>query len=162
MAMAALLLLNRDEDAEATAIARELTRQDADSRWGSRGIALRILAASDLAAGNYKDTITRYLTHYPELADGRFPSERFRVDSLASEAFLVSLDLASAYLHAGQEVAAERLLSLVEFELPYWSTDSMIGHGIADAELHALRGEKEKALAALQEHVEAGFRDQRR
>jgi TolB-like protein/Tfp pilus assembly protein PilF len=160
MAMAALLHLNRDEDAEATAIARELTREDADNRWGSTGIALRILAASDLAAGNYKDTITRYLTHYPELAEGRFPRERLRVDSFAPEVFLATLDLASTYLQAEQEVEAERLLSLVEFELPYWSRDSVMGHGIADAELHALRGEKEKALAALQKHVEAGFRDQ--
>jgi TolB-like protein/predicted Zn-dependent protease len=160
MAMAALLHLNRDEDAEAAAIARDLTRQDGDSRWGSTGIALRILAASDLEAGNYKDTITRYLTHYPELANGTFPSERFRFDSDVPDAFLVSLDLASAYLHAGQDVEAERLLSLVEFELPYWSRDSVLGHGIADAELHALRGDKKKALAALQEHVEAGFRNE--
>ena len=79
---------------------------------------------------------------------------------MAPEAFLVSVDLASAYLHAGQEVEAERLLSLVEFELPYWSRDLVLGHGIADAEFHALRGDKEKALAALQKHVEAGFRGQ--
>jgi tetratricopeptide (TPR) repeat protein len=160
MAMAALLRLNRDEDAEAVAIARELTRQDFESRWGSRGIALRILATSDLAAGNYEDIITRSLTHYPELADGMFRIERFNVDTLVPEAFWVTLDLASAYLRAGQEAEAEPLLSLVEFELPYWSTDSLIGHGIADAELHALRGNKGKALAALQKHVKAGFRDQ--
>jgi tetratricopeptide (TPR) repeat protein len=160
MAMAAILHRYRGEDTEAVAIARELTRQDFENRWESRAIALRILVTSDLAAGNYEDIITRSLTHYPELADGMFQSERFNVDTRVPEAFMVTLDLASAYLHAGQEAEAEPLLSLVEFELPYWSTDSLIGHGIADAELHALRGNKEKALAALQKHVEAGFRHQ--
>jgi hypothetical protein len=73
---------------------------------------------------------------------------------------MVTLDLASAYLHAGQEAEAESLLSLIEFELPHWATASLWGHGIADAELHALRGEKAKALAALQKHAETGLRDQ--
>jgi hypothetical protein len=89
------------------------------------------------------------------------PSPPPSILSRTAKVFRVSLDLASAYLYAGQEVAAERLLSLVEFELPYWSRDSVLGHGIADAELHALRGEKEKALAALQKHVEADLSNPR-
>ncbi len=160
MAMAALLHLYRDEDAEAVAMARELTRKGSDNRFGTRGIALRILAASDQAAGNYEGIIARNLTHYPELADGRFRSERFRVASPVREAFMVTLDLASAYLHAGQEAEAEALLSLVESELPHWPTSSGSGRGIANVELHVLRGEKEKALAALQEHAETDLRDE--
>ena len=72
---------------------------------------------------------------------------------------MVTLDLASAYLRAGQEAEAESLLSLIESELPHWSTDSLWGYGFADVELHALRGEKEKALAAFREHAETGTRD---
>jgi len=159
MAMAALLHLYHDEDTEAVAIARELTRPGSDNRWGATGIALRILAASDLVAGNYKDIIARSLTHYPELADGRFRSERFGFNSPIWEAFMVTLDLASAYLHAGQEAKAESLLSLIEFELPHGSTDSLWGHGIADVELYALRGEKERALAAFREHAKTGTKD---
>jgi len=157
--MAALLQLYREEDAEAVAIARELAQPGSHNRYGSRGIALRVLAASDLAARRYDDIIARYLTHYPELADGIFPTERLRVDSMIWEAFLVTLDLASAYLHAGQEATAESLLSLVESELPHWPRSRAWGHGIADVELHALRGEKEKALAALKEHADQGTRD---
>jgi TolB-like protein len=160
MAMAALLHLNRNEDTEAVAIARELTRPDTDNRWGSGGIALRILAASDLAAGNYEDIITRNLAHYPELRRSIFRSERLGFDLSVSEAFLLTLDLASAYLHAGRDAEAESLLALVESELPHWSSDSVLGHGIADVELHALRGEKEKALAALQRQVKSGFRNE--
>ena len=72
------------------------------------------------------------------------------------EAFIVTLDLASGYLRAGERAEAESLLSLVESELPHWSIVAFWGHGIADVELHALRGEKEQALAALREHVARG------
>jgi hypothetical protein len=75
------------------------------------------------------------------------------------EAILVTLDLASAYLRAGQEAKAESLLSLVESELPHWPRNREWGHGIADVELYALRGEEGKALAALQEHADQGTRD---
>ena len=86
--MAAHLQLYREEDAEAVAIAREFARPDSHNRFASRGIALRILAASDLAAAKYDDIIARYLTHYPELAVGTFPNEQLQVDSMIWEAFL--------------------------------------------------------------------------
>jgi hypothetical protein len=117
------------------------------------------LAASDFAAGNYQGIIARNLTHYPELADGSFRSERFGFNSPIGETLMATLDLASAYLHAGQEAEAESLLSLVELEFPHWPKNSLWGHGTADVELHALRGEKEKALAALQKHGETDLRD---
>jgi TolB-like protein/Tfp pilus assembly protein PilF len=160
MAIAAILHLYRNEHAEAARIARELARKGFDNRFGSRGIALRILAASDHAAGNYEGIITRNLTHYPELADGRFGSERFSVASPVWETLTATLDLASAYLHTGRAAEAEALLSLVESELPHWPINSPWDCGIADVELHVLRGEKEKALAALQKHVEMNSNDQ--
>ncbi len=117
------------------------------------------LGCGNLAAGKYDDIIARYLTHYPELADGTFPNEQLQGYSTIWEAFLVTLDLASAYLRAGQEAKAESLLSRVESELPHWPSAWEWGHGIADVELHALRGERGKALAALQEHADQGTRD---
>ncbi len=73
---------------------------------------------------------------------------------------MVTLDLASAYLHSGEKAKAESLLSQVESELPHWPKGGggVWGYGIADVELHALRGEKEQALAALREHAAAGTR----
>jgi tetratricopeptide (TPR) repeat protein len=157
--MTALLHLFHDEEAQAVAIARELTRPDSRNRQAIRGIALRIVLAADLAAGNYNEIIARYLTHYPELADGIFPTRRLAVDSSwIPEAFFVTLDLASVYLQAGENEKAESLLSLVESELPHWSKDFVWGHGFANVELHALRGEREQALAALRENVATGMR----
>jgi tetratricopeptide (TPR) repeat protein len=159
-AMAALLHLYRDEKAEAVEIARELTQPGSRSRMMSKAIALRIEVGPDLAASNYEEIITRYLTHYPELADGRFPTWRLALEpNQLSEAFIVSLDLASVYLHAGEEAKAQALLSRVESELPHWPGTALYRYGIADVELHALRGEKAEALAALRVHVETGLRD---
>jgi hypothetical protein len=44
--------------------------------------------------------------------------------------------------------------------LSHWQVRIGSGSGVADVELHVLRGEKEKALAALQNHVEANSVDQ--
>jgi hypothetical protein len=155
--MAALRHLYRDEEAEAVAIARELARPGSHNRLASRGVALRIVALPDSTAGNYEEIIARCLTNYPELADGVFPTA---ADNLPSEAFSVTLDLAAAYLQAGEKTKADSLLSLVESELPHWQGAGAWdwGYGIADVELYALRGEKERALAALREHAAAGMR----
>jgi TolB-like protein/Tfp pilus assembly protein PilF len=159
-AMKALLHLYRDEESEAVAIARELTQPGSRSRAVSRAIALRIEAGPDLAAGNYEEIITRNLTHYPELADGRLPAWRRSIEPhQLFGAFVVSLDLASVYLHAGEEAKGRALLSLVESELPHWPRTALWRYGVADVELHALRGEKAEALAALQEHADTGMRD---
>jgi TolB-like protein/cytochrome c-type biogenesis protein CcmH/NrfG len=159
--MAALLHLYHNEKTEAVAIARELTQPGSHNRFSSRGIALRVVVVPDLAVGDYEEIIARYLTHYPELADDVFPAERLSTErSSGSEIFSVTLDLASAYLHIGKKTKAESLFSLVESELPHWSGPGAWGwgYGIADVELHALRGEEEQALAALREHAAAGTR----
>jgi cytochrome c-type biogenesis protein CcmH/NrfG len=157
--MAALLHLYHDEEAEAVAIARKLAQPDSHNRFASRGIALRMVAAPDVAAGNYKEIITRYLTYYPELADGKFPIWRLSSQHRPIwEALIVTLDLASAYMHYGEKAKAESLLSLVESELPHWSRTGEYGYGFANVELHALRGDRERALTALREGAAKGIR----
>ena len=158
MLMAAILHLHRGEEAEAIAIGRELARPGSHNR-NTRGIALRLVSASDMATGNHEEIITRYLRQYPELADNQFPTGRlFDINPLSWEGFIVTLDLASVYLHAEQDETAELLLSLVESELPHWPTTGPWGYGVANVELHALRGDNEQALAALRENVAAGMR----
>jgi TolB-like protein/tetratricopeptide (TPR) repeat protein len=155
---AALLHLYGNEEAEALAIARELTRPGVRTRGAETG-ALRVLAAPDLTAENHQDVIDRYLAHYPALADGRIPVEQAALGETAVRyIFFATLDLAAAYLRAGEEGKADSLLSLVGSELPHWPRTMVSGHGFADVELHALRGEKEQALAALREHAAMGTR----
>ncbi len=158
--MAALFHLYHDEEAEAVAIARELARSGSYKR-GTRGVALRIAVTSDLAAGNTKEIITRCIKEYPVLAKGQLPIGELSNVYDVGEAFSVTLDLAAAYLHGGEKAKAESLLSLVETELPHWPQIGVrvgAGYGYADVELHALRGDKEQALAALREGAAKGIR----
>jgi TolB-like protein/Flp pilus assembly protein TadD len=156
--IAALLQLYHDDEAAALAIAREIIQPAARTR-GALAAALRMLATSDLAEGNDRDAIDRYLAYYPELADAKFSLARAALEfNTPREFFYITVDLAAAYLHAGEQTKADQLLSWVESELPHWRRDTGWGSGFADVQLHALRGEKEKALAALQEHVEMGTR----
>jgi tetratricopeptide (TPR) repeat protein len=152
----ALLHLDRHEEAEAIEIAREVTQPDALT-MGAQGTALRIANAPNLAAGHYEEIITEYLTDYPELRDGKVPFEYF---AGIREALIVTLDLASVYLQAGEEAKAESLLSAAESEIPHWpQTPAWVwGYGFANVDLHTLRGDKEKALAALREGVANGTR----
>ncbi len=152
----ALLHLYRHEEAKAIEVARELTRPGALAR-GTRGVALRIADTPTLAAGDYEAIIARYLTDYPEMGDGKVPTHRVvGVD----DALPITLSLASVYLQAGERAKAEKLLSAVESEIPNWPQSLAWGwgSGFADVDLHALRGEKEKALAALREGVANGTR----
>ena len=90
-----------------------------------------------------KRSLPAALQTIPELADGVFPTGRLSLEiSYASEAFIVTLDLAAAYLQAGEKTKADSLLSLVESELPHWQGAGAWdwGYGIADVELYALRG----------------------
>jgi adenylate cyclase len=157
--MAALFHLYHDEEAEAVAIARELARSGSYKRM-TRGVALRIAVASDLTAGNSEEIIAHYIKEYPVLAKGQLPIGELSSVYDFGEAFSVTLDLAAAYLHAGEKAKAESLLSLVETELPHWPQIGVWGrgYGYADVELHALRGDKERALAALREDAAKGIR----
>jgi TolB-like protein len=146
--VAALLHLYRDEEAKAIEIARELTQPGALDR-GNRGAAQRIVEAPELAAGHYEEIIVRYLTDYPRLGDGKVPLES---SDNVDEALLVTLSLASVYLQAGEEVKAETLLAAAESEMSHRPQNALgLGYGFAKVDLHALRGEKEQALAALRE-----------
>ena len=99
----------------------------------------------------------KYLTDYPVLRDAKVPSE---FSSSVWEALIVTLDLASVYFQAGEEAKAESLLSAAESEIPHWSQTAAWGrgYGFTNVDLHALRGDKAKALAALREGAANGTR----
>jgi TolB-like protein len=153
----AILHLYQGEPTKAVAIARELA-SESDYTDDIRGAALRIAFAPDLAAGDFERIVVRYLEQYPVLKESRFPIGTHSSSNDVYEAFSVTLDLAAAYLHAGEQSKADSLLALVESELPHWPQIDPWGYGYANVELHALRGDKERALAALRDGVAKGIR----
>jgi tetratricopeptide (TPR) repeat protein len=153
----ALLHLDRHQEAAAVEIAREVTRRGESILGGVTGAVLRIAEAPRLAAGHYDEIITDYLANYPELRDGKVPIE---LSIGVWDGLIITLNLASAYLQAGEEAKAETLLSAAEEEMHYWPQAAAwgLGYGFANVDLHTLRGEKEQALAALREGVANGTR----
>jgi tetratricopeptide (TPR) repeat protein len=148
---------DRQEDASALAIARSISEPGAPSNIMSRSLALRMRLASDMADGLEQEAIDRYLQLYPELAESKLPRlTAYYGDVGAMDIFSASLDLASIYLQVGQLERGTAILAMVEEQLPQWPKISWLGYNTTDADLHAIRGENEKALEALRNPIGTG------
>jgi hypothetical protein len=149
--------LDRQETAQALAIAYRLGERGSPSNLMSRAVALRMRLTSDLGAGRGQEAIERYLELYPELANAQLPAlTGYYGDVAAMEMFSVSLDLAAIYVRTGQAERGKAILDMVEKQLPQWPKISWLGYNTADADLHAIRGENGKALQALRNPIGTG------
>ena len=111
--------------------------------------ALRTLGLNDLRAGNGSAAVARYLEAYPSLREDDA--------TIRSENFTAATDLAY-YLQATGDKA--RANWLWDHSLDYMRTIPRLGlsgYQILDVRIHAMRGNPEKALAALREAVDAGW-----
>jgi hypothetical protein len=111
--------------------------------------SLRILRDADLRAGNAMAAKERYARAFP----GFFEQMPARVDE---NSFSQAVDLALVLQTAGEAEQAARLLEASEHVIR--RLPRLGGYQIDDVRVHALRGDKAKALAALREAVEAGWR----
>jgi hypothetical protein len=115
--------------------------------------------ARSLATNGGAELIPLFLSAYPGLA----AADLTIVDILVGVSYekwshlSAALDLAVLYGRAGQGEKAESLLASVEAELPYWPRRGTWGTGVADAKLHAIRGDDAAALAALRQAAEDGW-----
>ena len=113
--------------------------------------ALSILGDADLRGGRYADALARYQKAFPEF---------FLPDTPLLDEFNygIAIDLAQVLQKRGDAPRANVLLdraTIVFDKLPRLGVN---GYGITDARIHALRGDKAKALAALREAEQAGWR----
>ena len=116
--------------------------------------ALNVLAINDLTNGDASTARARYAKAYPELLAPEPP----RIDS--STYVVVALDLALVLLQTGEDARARQLLDGSEGAIRQIPRLGWRGFGIADVRIHALRGDKAKALTALREAEQAGWRGQ--
>jgi len=113
--------------------------------------ALYLLAVADLTKGDARTARARYAKAYPELLAPEPP----RIDR---SNYRVALDLALVLLQTGEDARAGQLLDGSDGAMRQIPRLGWAGSGITDARIHALRGDKAKALAALREAERAGWR----
>lgn len=132
----------------------EAAKQDARTllevyprNWG----ALKYLRNSDIAEGRFEVAASRYARAYPELAQQEEPIvDRYN--------FAAAIDLAFLMQHLDESDRASDLLqgAIAALEpLPRLGTE---GFWIADVQAYALQGRTGKALAALREAIDQGWR----
>lgn len=117
--------------------------------WGWAALAL--LRNEDLRAGRIGEARARYEQCFPALLN----DEELQVNRIN---FQVTIDFALVLMRMGEQERAQRLL---EKCLAFVQTIPRLGQGgfwIADTIIHALRGETRKAIAALREAIDEGWR----
>ena len=116
----------------------------------SRG-ALNFLRNADIAAGRYEVARSRYARAYRELIEPEVPD-------VHSFNYVAAVDLALVLLHLGERERANDLLEgglkIIE-TVPRLGTD---GYWITDVRIYALQQRPQKALAALRQAIDEGWR----
>jgi adenylate cyclase len=105
-----------------------------------------------LRAGRYSEAIAWAEEGFPELLNDDSPE----IDSVMK--YSAAIDLALPLAKLGEQERADLLLerSLQHVQtLPRLTND---GHWVADVQIYALQGEKRKALAALRQAIDEGWR----
>ena len=113
--------------------------------------ALVLLRNADLQSGPLDDALVRYRKAYPEL----FVQGAPRLDLLN---YGVAVDLALILQMRGDAARANVLLDAAAQAIGRIPRLGLGGYGITDVQIQALRGDKAKALAALREAEQAGWR----
>ncbi len=115
--------------------------------WG----ALFLLRNADLAAGRYEVAHSRYARAFRELVEPELPD-------VNPSNYAVAVDMALVLMRLGDRQLANELLEgcleTIE-DLPRYGTD---GYWISDVRVYALQQRRDRALAALREAVDGGWR----
>jgi TolB-like protein/Tfp pilus assembly protein PilF len=145
----------------AAAVTRELRGASAAAAQAARRAlagyprdswSLGILRNGDLRRGDPGSARARYASALPELLKTSGPPQ---IDAMNLSG---AIDLALVLQEAGESDRAAALLEGSEQVIRGIPRLGGLGYGIADAQIHALRGDKSKALAALRAAEAAGWR----
>jgi TolB-like protein/Flp pilus assembly protein TadD len=113
--------------------------------------ALNMLRIAGERTGRDTDVLGLYAKGFPELADADPPV----VDG---SNYLSAVDLAGLLLETGDSKRAAKLLDASERVIGSLQRMGWEGYGMLDVQIHALRGDKSRALSALQAAYAAGWR----
>ncbi len=110
-----------------------------------------LLRVHELRAGRYAEARTLYEKSYPELLNEGDPT----VDG---SNWWEAIDLALVLSKAGEQEHADLLLNRSLEHIQTLPRLGPGGHGIADVRIYALQGDKQKALSALRQAIDEGWR----
>jgi len=125
--------------------------QDAVKAMPQATLMLAVQRNADLRNNDYVSARKLYARAFPELLTTGSP----KVDPGNTWA---AIDLALVLRRSGDDAAADELLDLSDIAIRDGPRLGESGFGIADVQIHALRGDKTKALSALREAEQAGWR----
>jgi tetratricopeptide (TPR) repeat protein len=153
-----LLLLYQGEPAAVVEYGRRQAAGDAQS-WSALSTtfrpysrqALSILRDHELATGRIQEARRIYTEAYPELINSR----ALQIDN---SNYGAAIDLALVLSMTGEHEQAELLLARSLQHVRSMPRLGLAGYGISDVQIHALQGEDQKALLALREAVDQGWR----
>jgi TolB-like protein/Tfp pilus assembly protein PilF len=137
----ALLSWYRGQEAEALDYARK----------GWDWFYLAFLRDHDLQAGRYAEARARYERGYPALLNEDAPT-------IDQTNYGAAIDLAYVLPKTGEPERANMLLSRALTFIQSIPRLGLRGHLVADVRIYALQGQTPKALAALREAIDAGWR----
>ncbi len=113
--------------------------------------ALNMLRIVGLRTGRHIDVLGLYVKAFPELVGTDPPV-------IDGSNYRSAVDLAGLLLETGDRNRAARLLDGSESVIRSTQRMGWEGYGMLDVQIHALRGDKTRALAALREAKTAGWR----
>jgi TolB-like protein/lipopolysaccharide biosynthesis regulator YciM len=143
-AMSLLLTLQGDE-AAALKHARI-----AQSDWEREELPLKLISDGELRGGRCADALSLYEQTYPELLedDPKVDGSNWRP----------AIAVASILTKSDEREQANRLLTRSFRHIQTLPRLGFGGYGFADAQIYALQGDKQKALSALRQAIDEGWR----
>jgi tetratricopeptide (TPR) repeat protein len=114
--------------------------------------AVELLADHEVRAGRYPEARELYAERFPDFLSEDDPEINTR------RRFRAAIGLAFVLYQTGEHERADLLLNRTLQHIETLSRLSVYGYGIADVQIYALQGEKQKALAALRQAIDEGWR----
>ncbi len=114
-------------------------------------LALGTMRDADYKAGRIEVALDRYRALHPQLVDDETPD-------VNAKNWVWAIEIANALIKVGEQKRADYLLTNALVVMETTPRLGYAGYGIGDAEVYALLGEKDKALNALADAIEAGWR----
>jgi TolB-like protein/Flp pilus assembly protein TadD len=147
----AMLLLHVYRDNEAAGLEYGRKAFAIEQVWYLQVHPVELLGDHELRAGRYTEALALYEEIHPELLNEDEPRVHNRN-------YRVAIDLASVFYETGEQDRADLLLKLSSQHIEALTRLGWAGYGIADVKIYALQGDKQKALSALRQAIDEGWR----